>query len=194
MPETPLPIDVTFKTDDFRDAINALIPPKADKAIAMALRQTANNAKVRASGLIAKHMNIKTSVVKQRIYTDFVQPGSYVTHIRCSRKPIPLGDFPHTQTAGGVMTRAWGKPQLLVNAFSATMKTGHSGIFRRRPGAGRLPIYELWGPTVSGTFTTPDVRVTIEKRIKEQLPKNLTRDLRAAMRRQGIPSEASAAL
>jgi hypothetical protein len=189
-----MPIEVTFKTDDFRAAILALVPPKADKAIALALRQTANNAKVRASGLIAKHMTIKTSTVKTRIYTDFVRPGTYVTNIRCSRKPIPLGEFPHTQTAAGVMTRAWGKPQLLTSAFSATMKGGHTGIFRRRPGAGRLPIYELWGPTVSGTFTTPDVRTAIEKRIREQLPKNLARDLGAAMRRQGLPTEGSASL
>jgi hypothetical protein len=193
MPEL-LPIEVTFRTNDFRGAINALVPPKADKAIALALRQTANNAKVRAAGLIAKHMGTKTSVVKPRIYTDYVRTGTYVTHIRCSRKPIPLGDFPHTQTAAGVMTKAWGKPQLLKSAFTATMKSGHAGIYRRRQGAGRLPIVELWGPTVSGTFSTPDVRTAIEKRIKEQLPKNLTRDLRAAMRRAGLPSEASASL
>ena len=185
MPEALLPIEVTFDMRDFQAAISELVPPKADKAIATALRRTADNAKVRASGLIAKHMNLKTSVVKTRIFTDFVQPGTYVTRIRSSRKPIPLGDFPHTQTKAGVTTRAWGKPQVLKSAFNATMRTGHSGVFRRRPGAGRFPIYELWGPTISGTFNTPDVRVAIEARIKEQLPKNLNRDLGAAVRRAG---------
>jgi minor tail protein Z (GPZ) len=189
LPDQLLPITVEFDTKAFAEAINALVPPKADKAIALALRQTSKNAKVRASGLIAKHMGTKTSTIKDRIYTDFVQPGIHVTHIRASRKPIPLGEFPHTQTAAGVMTRAWGRPQVLRGAFSATMRTGHAGIFRRRPGAGRLPIYELWGPTIAGTFLTPVVRNAIEARIKEQLPKNLTRDLRAAMRRSGLPTD-----
>lgn len=190
MPEQLLPVTVEFDTADFAAAIDALKPPKADKAIAAALRQTANNAKVRAAGLIAKHMNTKTSVVKDRIYTDFVPVGSYVTNVRASRKAIPLAAFPHTQTKAGVTTRAWGKPQVLKSAFTTFVgKGGHYGIFRRDQGVGRFPIRELWGPTIAGTFLTPDVRVAIEKRIREQLPKNLTRNLGAAVRRQGIPTQ-----
>lgn len=178
-----VPITVTFDTRAYQAAIETLKPPKADNAIATALRQTANQAKVRASGVIAKHMNLRTGTVKEFIYTDYVKPGVYVTHIRASRRPIPLGAFPVRQNKEGVTTRAWGKPQTLRSAFIATLRSGHQGVFRRRPGAGRLPIYELWGPTVSGTFTTPEVRQVIERRIKEQLPKNLARQLQGAIRR-----------
>jgi hypothetical protein len=176
-------ITVEFRTEDFLGTIAALKPPKADQAIAVALRQTANNGKVRATGMIAKHMSVPSRVVREFIHTDFVAVGTYVTRIRCSRRPVPLAAFPFTQTREGIQTKAWGKAQVLKSAFAATMKSGHRGIYRRLPGAGRLPIQQLWGPTVYGTFLTPDVRTGIEARLREQLPRNLARQLQSAVRR-----------
>ena len=106
------------------------------------------------------------------------------THIRSSRRPIPLIDFPSTrQTATGVATRAWGRPQVIRSAFIATMPTGHRGVFRRSSRT-RLPIRELWGPHIHGTFTTPEIASLLHGVITDRLNVNLRRRIRAEQRRR----------
>jgi hypothetical protein len=78
-----------------------------------------------------------------------------------SGAPIPLAELPYRQTAQGVEVEIKpGKQSLVKSAFVATMKSGHTGIFRRR-GAKRLPIDEGFTARVSDVMqddgVIPDV-------------------------------------
>lgn len=62
-----------------------------------------------------------------------------------SGEPVPLVAYPHRQTKKGVSVEVnRGKRTLVKGSFTATMKSGHMGVFRRS-GAARLPIEELRG-------------------------------------------------
>ena len=177
-------LSVTVDTRELELALSQLQRPKLDKAVALALSDTQKNTKTKAAAAIAKHMAVRSGTVKPRILTPFVREGQYTAIIQSSRKPIALSDFPSTrQNARGVYTRAWGKPQTIAHAFIATMKSGHRGAFIRT-GNHRLPIKQLWGPTVAGTFATPDVATIILKTMRERVRFNLIRRLRAQVRRR----------
>ena len=70
---------------------------------------------------------------------------------------------------------------MIKNAFITTTKNGHTGVFRR-VGKRRLPIQQLWGPTIGGTFATKEVQGVIAKTMQERLQKALARRMAAATR------------
>jgi hypothetical protein len=54
-------------------------------------------------------------------------------------------------------------------------------VFRRHT-ASRLPIVELWGPTISGTFKTKEVQAVIKATMEDRLQTSLARRMAAAAR------------
>lgn len=199
-------LTVHVDTRELDAALTALQRPRLDIAVAKGLAATTKNAAVKATQLIAKRTSLKSAVVRPLIIPDYVRPGDYTTHIRSSRKPIPLIAFPSTRavTAGrgrnargaGVSTRAWGAPQTLRSAFIATMPRnsradagaatggdGHTSVFRRTSRS-RLPIEKLWGPTIAGTFATEEVAAVMATTIRTRLDFNLRRAIRAELRRR----------
>lgn len=177
---------VSIDAEVFLDQITALQPPRLDKAVALALVDTAKNAIIKAASLIAKRTGLKRDTAKSKISYDKVRNGDRQVIIRSSRRPISLIEFPSTQQmSSGVMTKAWGPLKLIQGAFTATMpRTGHRDIYKR-VGRKRLPIKKFWGPTIHGTFATPEVRKVIETTAKQQLKKNLLRRIKAEQRRRG---------
>ena len=178
---TASPISLTVNAEAYVNSLKSLQKPQLDKVVALALVDTAKSAKSKAASLIAKRTGLKVATVKTRIFQDHVAIGDYEVAVRSSRKPIPLIEFPTTQTATGVSTRAWGKQQIIAHAFIATMKSGHRGAFRRETKS-RLPIKELWGPTIYGTFKTKEVQAVISDTMKARLQTSLARRMAAASR------------
>jgi len=179
-------LNITLDSRAFASVIDQLKAPRLDETVAIALADTQRNAKVRAASLIARNMGIRSSVVRDRILTPFVAPGAKQARILASRRPIALSEFPSTrQTGSGITTRAWGKPVEIRSGFFASMPSGTTGPWRR-VGRSRLPIKRLWGPTIWGTFVRDEgVRTAIGRRIVEQLPRNLVRRIKSALRRRG---------
>lgn len=177
-------LSVTMDTAAFEAALATLARPRLDRPVALALADTAKNARVKAASLIAKRTGLKSAVVRPRILADFVPVGAYVTHVRASRKPIELIDFRSTrQNSVGISTRAWGRPVTIRGGFIATMPTGHRGAYIRTSRS-RLPITKLWGPTIAGTFQTPEVAAVIKATIRVRLAFNLARRITSEMRRR----------
>jgi hypothetical protein len=172
---------ITVDADAFVNSLGAISKPKLDKIVALALVDTAKSAIAKAATVIAKHSGLKSKVVKSRMKYDHVAIGQYQTAVHSSRKAIRLIEFPTRQTGTGVWTRAWGKPQVILHAFITTMKSGHVGVYRRSR-ASRLPIEELWGPTIYGTFKTKGVQDVIRKTIQARLQTSLARRMAAAVR------------
>jgi hypothetical protein len=51
----------------------------------------------------------------------------------------------------------------IKGSFVAQMKSGHLGVFWRKPGSGRLGIEELLGPSVQFFFSRDSIRIPIEE-------------------------------
>jgi hypothetical protein len=78
--------------------------------------------------------------------------SSLVWRMDVSGSPIPAVDYPHRQTRRGVSVEInTGKRSLIRGAFVATMRSGHTGIFRRR-GKSRLPIDEVFTSKIADVF------------------------------------------
>ncbi len=73
-----------------------------------------------------------------------------------SGKPVPLVEFPHSQTQRGVSVGInVSKRTLIQSAFIATMQSGHTGVFER-VSSKRLPITELYSTKVTDVFQDHD--------------------------------------
>jgi hypothetical protein len=176
-------IGITVNAEAYVNSLTQLARPKLDQAVALALVDTAKSAISKAGTLIARRTGLKSSLVKGRLSYDHVAPGDYEVRVKSSRKAIPLIEFPVSRTRAGVSTRAWGKSHVIRHAFIATMRSGHTGVFRR-VGRSRLPIRELWGPHIWGTFAQPEVQAEISKVMRERLQKALGRRMASAVRRR----------
>jgi hypothetical protein len=172
---------ITVNAEAYVDSLNGIAKPKLDKIVALALVDTAKSAQSKAASVIAKRTGLKVASVKSRIFYDHVAPGDYEVAVRSSRRAIPLIEFPVHQVATGVSTRAWGHQQIILHAFIAKMKSGHTGVYRRR-GTSRLPLKQLWGPTIAGTFATKEVQAVISNTMKARLQSALARRMASAAR------------
>jgi minor tail protein Z (GPZ) len=183
---------LTFHAEAFVDSLGALQKPRLDRAVALALVDTAKSGIAKGAGLIARRTGLKSATVKNRIYYDRVRVGDYQVVIRSSRRPIPLIEFPSARQVGaGIRVSVWGRSQIIGSAFIATMPSGHRGVFRRTGRYGRRGkpylerIKELWGPTIYGTFATPDVQSVIRSTMKTRLKTALIRRIASEQRRRG---------
>jgi Prophage minor tail protein Z (GPZ) len=178
-------IELSFNWEPFLEVITGLRPPKLDRPVALALVDTAKAANAKAASAIAKHTALKVADIKPKLFYDRVTIGGpWVTYVRSSRKRWPLIDFRATQTGVGVRAaKPWGKAQVFPGAFIANAG-GHRGVFKR-VSRKRLPIKELWGPSVHSTFKQPDVVAVVTQTIKSRLPVLLARRIKTEMRRGG---------
>jgi hypothetical protein len=176
-------IRISFDWSHMLDRLHGLQRPALDRAVALALVDTAKSANVRAASAIAKHTGLKVAKVKPLLFYDPVRVGEYETFLRSSRKRIPLIDFGARQmNPGARAAKPWGRAQVFQSTFIATMRSGHRGVFRRR-GTSRLPIREMMGPSIHSTFAQPDVQSLVGAAIRERLPVLLARRIKAEQRR-----------
>lgn len=121
-----------------------------------------------ASRRIRKSKNIKVSAIGKRITTS-VHKGSLAWTVRASGESMPIGAFAGLRQIGkgGRQPKRKGGPRrggvtveinkgsrkFIPGAFIATMKSGHTGVFRRERRKLRLPIDELFTTTVADAFS-----------------------------------------
>jgi hypothetical protein len=176
-------LSVNFDWKPFIAATDALKRPALDRAVALALVDTAKAANVKAASAIAKHTGLRTARVKKNLHYDRVPVGQYHVHMRASTRLIPLIEFGARQTKQGVRaSKPWGRAQVFKSTFLATMPGGHRGVFRR-VGRKRLPIQEMMGSSIHGSYAQPNVRAAVEATIRQRLPGLLGRRIRQQRRR-----------
>ena|SRR3990172_2558910 len=139
---------------------------------------------------IGADTGIAAKNIKREIRIDKAQRTRPVAAIEIVGRRIPLiafsarGPEPSRGRGRGVSYRLPGGRGRISNAFIATMKSGHRGVFRRKPGARRhgepptrpqLPIFELRGPSIPHVFEKhfPIFRAAAE----ESLLKNLASEI-----------------
>jgi len=175
-------VGITVEAEGFINSLRNLSRPALDQPVALALVDTAKTAIVKAAQTIRQRTGLPSATVKDRIFYDRVDVGDYEVVVKSSKRPIPLADFAGTrQIASGVRTRAWGKEQVIKSAFTIERFGGNAF---RRVGRARFPIQKLWGPTIGGTFATPEVQGVVKEAMEERLQRALARRIAAAVRRQ----------
>lgn len=158
---------------------------KFPKAIARALNRAGTSTRALMSSLAAKDMGLKTGTVKDQIKVTPAAESRHVVRLTATGKRIPLIEWVRDKnlapTRGrrgrGVSARLPGGAGRYPHAFIARMPSGHVGVFQRRA-TGRLPIYQLHGPSLPKVFEkfTPEGLA----RGGESLKKNLIHELRFA--------------
>jgi hypothetical protein len=138
-------------------------------AASRALNKTAISAKSIAVKNVAANIGISQKEVRPfiqlckatRVVLDVVVFAS-----KTKRLPLIKIDPRAKQVATGISYRgAQGLRRTIPHAFIALMPTGHRGLYARK-GGGRLPIIELFGPSIDYVFKRPLVQAAIEATVK----------------------------
>lgn len=152
---------------------------------ARALNRAGASMKTLAVREIANDLGVKQMDIRDRIGVREATPDRLEVLLSASPRRIPIIDFnargpePSRGRGTGVRARIGGSAANYPKAFIATMKSGHRGVFSRSTTA-RLPIYEMFGPSVWKVFLKY-VQPVLD-RGREQLLKNLASEIRFAMR------------
>lgn len=192
---------IRLNTADTDRAIRQL-RAKAPAAIARALNRAAASGTTAMIRVISQDTGITQADLKgstkrnRRIWTQEAQPGHETVRVFASLDRIPLMDFgakgpePSRGKGRGVTAGLKGGARRYERAFIATMQSGHRGVFRRKERgqfvkvlgrlARRLPIKELFGPSIAHVWTKH--AAVGQQRAQEQLVKNLQSEFRFATR------------
>lgn len=156
------------------------MPREIPKILYRAVNRTAALAKTQISREIRQEINIKAKDLNEKVILQRAKLHWPVATIGLSKKRVPVMDFAARQTKTGVsykIKKAGGREQI-KHAFITTMpETGHTGVFKRW-GKTRLPIVELFGPSVGEIFKRSQ---SLIKRITEQAYKNLARNIESQL-------------
>jgi hypothetical protein len=181
---------VTFTTNT--PAMVAKLRKKAPVAQVRALNRAIVSANVVMVRAIAGDIGIKQGAVKDRIRVEQATPERLRARLYANAKRIPLIEFgakgpePSRGRGRGVTVKGSSGRSTIPDAFIATMRSGHRGVFQRvkgksgrrgpAPNRSELPIRELFGPSIWKVFTKYQ-SLGIE-RGREALIKNLQSEFR----------------
>jgi hypothetical protein len=180
---------VRFTTDS--PAMVARLRKKAPLAQMRALNRAMASASTAMTRAVAADLGIKQGRVKDRIRIEQATTARLRARIYANAKRLPLIEFgargpePSRGRGRGVTVKsASGGRSTIPNAFIATVGSGrHRGVFTRASkgsddarGRKRLPIRELFGPSIWNVFKKLE-HIGIE-RGREQLIKNLQSEFR----------------
>jgi hypothetical protein len=168
------------------------IPNGVDKAVVAALNRAVEGARTDAVKKVRERYYIKAKDVRDTIDIKKATMDNQVAIIRASGSPIALSKFhvtpsrpPAKRRANPIIVRVvrgGGGP--IKGAFVAKMQSGHIGVFRR-VGKTRLPITELYGPSVPQMLGHESVTEYIEEKAKERLESRLEHEINRLLRGVG---------
>lgn len=170
-------IKLTLNTTQTKAAMRKL-KDKAPIAIARALNRARTAARTVQVREMSRDMGISQSAIKKEVRETNATPTKLFCRIEVTGARIPLYQFKARQTKRGVSYKLPGGAGKIDSAFIATMRSGHMGVFKRK-GARRLPIQELYGPSLPRVFEK--VRPLGLARGEEALATNLQHEFKFAM-------------
>lgn len=144
---------------DTREVVTKLsqIERRLPRAIPRALNRGATSGRTVMVRAMARDTGLKAKDVRGRVSIERATTARHVASLSASQRRVPLIQFrargpePSRGKGRGVRARIPGGQGRYPNAFIATMRSGHRGVFRRT-GRGRLPITELHGPSIARVF------------------------------------------
>ncbi len=152
------------------------------RAAAPALNRTMTTVRKEATNdlkkIVGKKLGLGASGLKKaiKLIRASAKAGRLVATLVPSGKHLPLINFKARQTKQGVSHSGWGRRQLAKGAFIVKMPGGHKGVFRRTRDS-RLPIKELYGPSLPTEFVKQKLRNRMDRTARRVWSKNFRREL-----------------
>ena len=126
---------------------------------------------------------VKASTVREPLKIERASSSSPIAILRAVGRVIPLSKFkirPSKPTPGRskpvTATVIKGKGGTIPKAFVARMPTGHVGVYRRK-GRPRLPIMELYGPSVPQMIGNEEVMRALEEKAQQTLDERMEHEI-----------------
>jgi hypothetical protein len=171
------------------------------EAVPLALNRAADAGRVAASREIrSAGYRFRAGEVKDAIRIKRASRYAKSASLIVSRKAQPLIEFEAFQTSRGVHVLLAGKWRIVQDAFIATTKSGHKGVFIRAPNAkhrlvkkagpggravwSQLPIKELFGPSIGGAFATARVQNAVGKVMSDTFSRRLEHELKRIWKKE----------
>jgi Prophage minor tail protein Z (GPZ) len=181
-----MPISVRVEVDaaPVLAVLEALSSPAFEQVAALALTDTVKNAQVQVAAQMAPAMGLPSRDVKADLRIEPARSDHLEAALVAAGRPIPMIRFrPKASRTGGVTVRIGGDTETYRRAFITNVRNAHRGVFER-VGKARLPIRELYGPSVPGFFKRTDVLPVVQTTMRDRLLVNLMRQLDRRMRRE----------
>lgn len=174
---------ITFRFDT-TDAMRGLrlLKGRAPHAVARAINRSASTVRTHAARELSTDLGLRVGVVKEHLELSRATAVHPVASITVRGRRIPLIDFgargpePSRGRGRGVSYRLPKGRGRVPDAFITTMKSGHRGVFRRT-GKRRLPIRELFGPSLPFVFSRDAIVRTLKERYRDAMLTNLTHEI-----------------
>jgi Prophage minor tail protein Z (GPZ) len=167
-------VSVEIDLEPARRLLPALGAADFGEVAALALNDTAKNAVVEAAQTLRPLLGIPSAEIKAAMRIEPATSNHLEADLVVGGRPIPLVEFHPRQTQTGTVVQIAGKQEQYAHTFIRTMRTGHRGVFRRK-GRARLPITEVYGPSVHGMLARHDVLPPLCEDMRDRLVKNLQR-------------------
>lgn len=175
-------MEMTLEIDGLAEALAGLDKyqhARVAKAAIRAMNRGINSARTLMVRELARETGLKSGTVREAVPVREATASRLEARLAASLKRIPLVDFnargPLPSRGRGRLTYRIGPRRNRVpSAFLAVMKSGHKGVFKRK-GKGRLPIQELFGPSLGHIFAKH--RAAALARAQEIFEKNFDHEL-----------------
>ncbi len=170
------------------------------RAAVRALNRGIASARTSETQSIATDMGLKSKDVRAALTMKNASQSYMSASLSADMKRTPLiafgaqGPVPSRGKGRGVTYKLNGGKSTIPNAFIASMESGHRGVFARS-GKKRLPIRELFGPSIGHVFIK--YRPEAIDRGQEAFMKSFDHELSGAwggtpVPQEAVPSDASA--
>ena len=117
------------------------------RATARALTRSMETGRTQAVRDLAAELGTTQAAIRKRLVLTRATQEQLEASLRFTGKRLRLTELGARQTRAGVTYRAHGGRGLVKGAFLATLRSGHTGAFKRKTNR-RLPIRELFGASV----------------------------------------------
>lgn len=149
---------------------------QAPIAVQRALNRTGSSLRTQAVRDIGADLHIPQAAVRKGIELQQATRANLRVRMLLTGRRIALYAFRARPTRAGVTYDLGRGRSVAPGAFIATMRSGHTGAFRRRTKR-RLPIDELFGPSLARVFKTVRRMAQWKELIRDLMHKNLEHEV-----------------
>ena len=161
------------------------MPDAAEKVANTAIRKSMTGAKADAAREVANRYYITQREVKKtisvrvsRMAASLVSTGQVTGLYKFRTRPKDVdGQLSYTRRRRYLYANVVkGEGGTVAHAFIARMRSGHTGVFQRRPDGS---LQELYGPSIPQAMTRQEVSDLITRGIEKRLAKNVDHEVNA---------------
>lgn len=148
----------------------ARVPGGMERAVKGGINKTLRKLRTRITRTINAKSGIKQKAIRDNIILRRASRHLLRGLVVFGDDRVPLIDLNARQTKKGVTFESeGGQRDLVPHAFIETLGSGHKGVFKRKGKEGqlvpRLPIQELFGPSITSLF---DKAYQVRRRVLEE--------------------------